>query len=97
MYRRTMKNALCAGLVLFVLLAAGCAPAASAGLDAKRRQDAGAAPAAKRTPARPTGPDYTLARPVVATEMDRGRRLVIVIDGKRYDLTLRRGGAPVSE
>ena len=97
MFRRTMKNALCAGLILFVLLAAGCGPATSAGLDAKQRPGAGTVPATKRMPARPTGPDYTLARPVVATEADRGRGLVVVIDGKRYDLTLLRGGAPASE
>ena len=49
------------------------------------------------TPADLAGLGYTMARPVVATETDRGRRLVVVLDGKRYDLTLRRGGAPVNE
>ena len=97
MFSRTMKNTLYAGPILFVLLAAGCAPAASAGLDAKQRQDARATPAAKITPARLAGLGYTLARPVVATVTDRGRRLEVVIDGKRYDLILRRGGAPVSK
>ena len=97
MFSRTMKNALCAGLILFVLLAVGCAPAASAGLGAKQRQDAGATLAARRTSARLAGRGYTLAHPVVATVTDRGRRLVVVLEGKRYDLILRRGGAPVSE
>lgn len=97
MFSRTMKNTLHAGPILCVLLAAGCAPASSAGLDAKQRQDARAAPAAKITPARLAGLGYTSARPVVATVTDRGRRLEVVIDGKRYDLILRRGGAPVSK